>query len=147
ESVAFWDALDYIGLSNYYPLPDDLNAEAVVGKIRGVQRRFDKPVLFAEAGFSSYEHPQRAPWDETPRRLSPAEQARCYEALLGAFYHQPWFMGVYWWKVGTNGRGGLEDGSHTPWRKPAMEVVKKWFLTPRTGDGVFRFEKAADAEP
>lgn len=128
ETIRFWDALDYIGLNNYYPLPDDLATGAVVRKVEEVQRRFQRPVVFPEAGFCSFKDPHRAPWDETPRALAPAEQARCYEALLRAFYSKPWFHGVYWWKVGTNGRGGPEDGSHTPWGKPAMEVVARWYL-------------------
>jgi hypothetical protein len=127
ESVRFWDALDYIGLNNYYPLPDDLATGEVAAKVEAVQRRFGRPVVFTEAGFSSYAAPHRQPWDETPRRLAPDEQARCYEAVLGAFYNRPWFQGVYWWKVGTNGAGGAQDGSHTPWGKPAMQVLARWF--------------------
>ncbi|MEX2262373.1 MAG: hypothetical protein WD696_10495 [Bryobacteraceae bacterium] len=127
ENIRFWDALDYIGLNNYYPLPDDLSTGAVVRRVEAVQRRFRKPVVFPEAGFSSLTAPHRAPWDETPREISLEEQARCYEAVLQAFYNKPWFQGVYWWKVGTNGFGGPEDGSHTPWGKPAMQVVAQWY--------------------
>jgi hypothetical protein len=128
ENLRFWDALDYIGLNNYYPLGDDLSAAAIAAKVEQVHRRFRRPVILTETGFSSYQAPHRAPWDETPRQLSPTDQARCYEALFRAFYGKPWLRGIYWWKVGTNGYGGVEDGSHTPWRKPAMEVVKKWYL-------------------
>lgn len=39
ETLGFWDALDYIGLNNYYPLPDDLSTTAVVAKVEAVQRR------------------------------------------------------------------------------------------------------------
>ena len=59
------------------------------------------------------------------------EQVRCYEALLAAFYEQPWFYGVYWWKVGTNGFGGPENSSMTPWRKPAMDVLARWYGSER----------------
>jgi len=128
ENIRFWDDLDYIGLNNYYPLRAGLATDSLVAKVEGVQRRFDKPVIFTEAGFSSYEAPHEKPWDETPRRIALQEQAQCYEALFRAFYHQPWFHGVYWWKIGSNGFGGPHDGSHTPWGKPAMEVVKRWFL-------------------
>jgi hypothetical protein len=129
ETLRFWDALDYLGLNQYYPLPDDLSMERIVSRIEAVQRRFRRPVIFTEAGFASLEDPQREPWDETPRELSPQAQARCYEAVFQAFYPKPWFRGVYWWKVGTNGYGGPEDGSHTPWGKPAMEVIARWFLS------------------
>ena len=127
EQLRFWDALDYIGLNNYYPLPDDLSAASIVAKVEAVHRKYRKPVIFPEAGFASLEAPHRAPWDETRRKLSMEDQARCYEAVFNAFWSKPWFKGIYWWKIGTNGFGGPEDGSHTPWRKPAMEVVKRWY--------------------
>jgi hypothetical protein len=128
ETLTFWDALDYIGLNNYYPLPEDLSTAAIVAKVEAVQRRFKKPVIFPEAGFASLEAPHREPWDETRRKLSMGDQARCYEAIYKAFWGKPWFKGIYWWKVGTNGFGGPDDGSHTPWGKPAMEVVRRWYL-------------------
>jgi hypothetical protein len=127
ETLAFWDALDYIGLNNYYPLPDDLSTSAVLTKVEAVQKKFRKPVMFPEAGFSSLEAPHREPWDETRRKLSMQDQARCYEAVYKAFWGKPWFKGIYWWKVGTDGFGGETDGSHTPWRKPAMDIVRRWY--------------------
>jgi hypothetical protein len=127
EGVRFWDALDYIGLNDYYPLPDDLSTDAVVRKVELVQRKFNKPVIFPEAGFPSLKDPHREPWSESPRPISLADQAKCYEAVLRAFYKKPWFQGVYWWKVGSNGRGGPQDGSHSPWGKPAMEIVARWY--------------------
>jgi len=128
ETLAFWDALDYIGLDNYYPLPDDYSTAELINKVEAVQRKFGKPVVLTEAGFSAVVNAHRAPWeDETDKELSLEEQARCYEALLQAFYQKPWFHGVYWWKVGTNGYGGAGNNSMTPWRKPAMEVVKRWY--------------------
>jgi len=130
ENLRFWDALDYIGLDNYYSLPDDLNVSAIVEKVEEVHRRYRRPVIFTEVGFSSLAAPQRQPWDETPRRLSTEEQARCYEVVFQAFYRKPWFQGMYWWKVGSNGYGGTQDGTHTPWGKPAMEVVSRWYRNP-----------------
>jgi hypothetical protein len=128
ESITFWDALDYIGLDNYYPLPDDFSTDALVRKVEAVQRKFERPVIFTEAGFASREATHRQPWEDGSGSLSPEEQARCYEAVFSAFYSKPWFKGVYWWKVGTNGRGGPQDSSHSPWRKPAMEVLRRWYV-------------------
>ena len=42
----------------------------------------------------------------------------------------PGFQGMYWWKVGSNGYGGSQDGTHTPWGKPAMEVVSRGYRNP-----------------
>jgi hypothetical protein len=131
ETLKFWDALDYIGLNNYYPLPDDLSIAEVVKKVEAVQKKFGKPVIFPEAGYPSLEAPHRQPWDETARKISLNDQARCYEALLRGFYNKPWFYGVYWWKVGNNGFGGPQDGSHTPWDKPAMDVIGRWYKSLR----------------
>lgn len=127
ESIRFWDALDYIGVDEYYPLPDDLSTAALVAKVSTMQARFQKPVLFTEAGFASVAGANRAPWDEPSRPVDLQIQARAYGALLAAFYEKPWFAGVYWWKVGTNGFGGRDDASHTPWDKPAMETLDRWY--------------------
>jgi len=127
EGIAFWDALDYIGLNCYYPLPDNLDTRPVLAKVQTVQQRFRKPVIFPEAGYSSVAGCHREPWAEEQAALSLEAQSRCYDALMQAFYRQPWFQGVYWWKVGTNGFGGPQDRSHTPWNKPAMDVVKRWY--------------------
>jgi len=132
ESVEFWDALDYIGLNNYYPLPDTLDVSASAAKVEAVQRRFGKPVIFPEAGFSSMENAHREPWAENSRRVSMEAQTRGYEAVCRAFFGKPWFHGVYWWKIGSNGAGGLQDRSHTPWRKPAMEVIRRYYSVARS---------------
>jgi hypothetical protein len=138
ENLKFWDALDYIGLNNYYPLPDSLATDEIVRKVEAVHRKYRKPVIFPEAGFASLEAPHRAPWDETRRKLSPEDQARAYEALFRGFYNKPWFYGVYWWKIGSDGYGGPFDGSHTPWGKPAMDVIAKWYKSLRRPEPVVR---------
>ena len=131
ESVRFWDALDFIGLDNYYPLPADRSVDAVAAKVERVHLRFGKPVLFTEAGFSTYELAHEKPWEDRPGgALSPQSQARNVEALLRGFHGRPWLRGIFWWKVGTSAKGGVEDGSHILWGKPAMDVIGQWFLRP-----------------
>jgi hypothetical protein len=133
EKITFWGDLDYIGLNDYYTLPDDLSTSAIVDQVEAIQRKYQRPIIFTEAGFSSFEAPYRQPWDETPRRLSPLDQARSYEAVFRAFYEKPWLRGIFWWKVGSSGYGGPQDGSHTPWGKPAMDVIARWYLKPLHG--------------
>ncbi len=110
-----------------YSLPDDLSTDEVVAKVEAVQKRFQRSVIFTEVGFPSVEEGNRDPWDKRPRKLSLELQARCCEQIFRAFYDKPWFQGMYWWKVGTNGFGGAKDDSHTPWGKPAMEVAGQWY--------------------
>ena len=128
QNLKFWDALDFIGLQEYYPLPNDLSTTAVVQKIEAVQKRFHKPVIFTEVGFPSAPGGNLRPWqDGKAGSADPQLQARCYRAIFQDFYRKPWFEGMYWWKVGTNGFGGPGDTSLTPWGKPAMQVVNKWY--------------------
>ncbi len=128
ESIEFWGALDYIGLNDYYPLPDTLSADDVIRRMEAVHRKFQRPVILTEVGFTSMEAPHREPWSENPRKVSLTDQARCYDALFRAFYTKPWIQGMYWWKIGTDGRGGPTDRSFTPWGKPAMDVIDRWYL-------------------
>jgi Glycoside Hydrolase Family 113 len=128
QNLKFWDALDTIGLQEYYPLPNDLSTTTLVEKVEAVQKRVHKPVIFTEVGFPSAQGGNRRPWaDGKSGEVDLQLQARCYQAIFQAFYNQPWFEGMYWWKVGTNGFGGPDDTSLTPWGKPAMEVISKWF--------------------
>ncbi len=126
--IKFWDALDYLGLQEYYPLPANLSTASVVAQVEAVEDKFHKPVIFTEVGFPSRPGANQKPWNDSGRAtVDLALQARCYEAIFRAFYRQPWFEGMYWWKVGTNGEGGPHDSSLTPWGKPAMAVMKKWY--------------------
>ena len=128
EHVAFWDDLDYIGLQEYYPLPDNLAVDSIVRKVETVQQKYHRPVIFTEVGFPSLAGANRQPWDDSQStRISLQAQAAAYQAIFGAFYNQPWFQGMYWWKIETNGSGGPQDRSHTPWGKPAMEAMRHWY--------------------
>ena len=144
ETAGFWDALDYIGLNNYYPLAGSSggdtsttallkSAEDVVRRVQEVQRRAKRPVIFTEAGFPSRHGGVREPWNETlPLTVDTAEQARGYEAVFRAFYSQPWFYGMYWWKWYSTGvGGGADDPTETPMNKPAAAVMARWYLGPQ----------------
>jgi hypothetical protein len=91
---------------------------------------FGKPVIFTEVGFSSYEGTHRQPWEDEPGGAYSAEaQAVGYEAIFRGFHDKPWLQGMFWWKVGTNGMSQQgRNGAHAPWGKPAMDVLKNWYL-------------------
>jgi hypothetical protein len=131
ENLTWWDAIDYIGLNEYYPLADNLDFSLIVERVEAVHKKFNKPVLLTEVGFASVAGSHREPWSEPRRAVDLEHQVRCYEALLKAFWDKPWFYGMYWWKVGADGRGGTEDRSLTPWKKPAMEVLARYYRAPR----------------
>ena len=135
DQIAFWDALDYIGVNAFFPLSQtsapslqDLrrNARAVAAEISLVHQRTRKPVLFTEVGFRSVRGSSVRPW-EWPRRFEPAidleEQSRCYQAVLETFWNEPWFYGMYWWKWFSDlEQGGVRHGGFTPRHKPAEQI-------------------------
>lgn len=132
EQIRFWGALDAIGLQEYYPVPAALSMAAVLAKVETVQRKFKRPVILTEVGIPSIAGAYAEPWnDRLHAPISLNLQKNYYEAIFRAFYRKTWFEGMYWWKVGTNGYGGPDDRSHTPWGKPAMNVLRRWYRSKR----------------
>jgi hypothetical protein len=127
EKLAWWDCLDYIGLNEYYPLGDDLDFSKVIEKVEVVQKKYGKPVLLTEVGFASVAGSHKEPWSEPRRAPDWEHQRKCYEALYAAFWGKSWFYGMYPWKLSAHGDVGPEDRSLTPWRKPAMEVMGRYY--------------------
>ena len=143
DRIAFWDAVDYIGINAFFPLSDRSDpslaelrsrAKTVAGEIAIVQQAASKPVIFTEVGFKSITGTSVRPW-EWPRRIEPAvnlqEQARCYQAVLETFWNKPWFYGLYWWKWYSDlDPGSIRDGDFTPRGKPAEQVLSEWYRKP-----------------
>ncbi len=138
ESLAFWDALDYMGVNDYYPLgaapstrAEDLlpGAERVAARFEAMSRRWRKPILFTEVGYPSVRGGSSEPWvEDSGREVSLEEQSAAYRATFQAFAGKPWFRGMFWWKWPSSGRGGgPRDASFTPLGKPATEVLRAWF--------------------
>jgi hypothetical protein len=143
ENLAFWEALEAIGIDCYYPLSEEENptdaelkagAEQVVKKIHAVSKKFNKPVLLTEIGFCSMPQTWKSPHQDS--RGAPVDleaQRRCYEAISQAFKNSmekdgDWLAGIYWWKWPTMLEdGGPQDNQFTPNGKPAAEVVARWY--------------------
>jgi glycosyl hydrolase family 113 len=137
-SVHFWDALDYAGLNNYYPLApkpsaqaDDLRegAKALAAKLDAFHAQWHKPILFTEVGYPSVRGAAVEPWvEDADRATNSEEQAAAYEAVFREFPARPWFAGMFWWKWRSDGSGGgPEDGSYSPIGKPAAEIIRSWY--------------------
>ena len=141
EKLPFWDAVDYIGLNNYFPLTRNGDASAtalqkgaddVLRRVERLQRRWGRPVLLTEVGFPSKRGGVTEPWNERVSSIVDVEeQARAYEAIFRSFYDKPWFYGMYWWKwYSTGSGGGPEDGRFIPRNKPAGAVMSRWYRKP-----------------
>ncbi|MCB2377932.1 hypothetical protein LGH70_10090 [Hymenobacter sp. BT635] len=144
EQVKFWDALDFIGIQAYFPLSKNAGPpkaellaawQAHRAAIERVQRHYNKPVIFTEAGYRNTADAAIEPWiwpDRTAVLLTPDEQtqAACYAALFETFWPQPWFKGLFIWKWYP---GLAPDGparrhaDFTPQHKPAEQIMAQWY--------------------
>jgi len=116
RQVAFWDALDAVGVQAYFPLseradpPADELARAwqpIVDELREFHRRTGKPVVFTELGYRAALDAAREPWayDEAAegggaeRARAEAVQERCLASALAAIEpERAWLRGCFLWK-------------------------------------------------
>lgn len=135
EQIAFWDALDYIGVNFYFPIAqagappqrDSPEILAATHRISRVRSDFQKPVLFTEVGFPALATAASRPWEENSSALDAELQSRCYTVWLEEFSQDPDVKGMFWWKWPSHGRGSPFDPSHRPLAKPALRVLGEWF--------------------
>jgi len=139
EELRFWDALDLIGLDCYYPLSKKAEAgdrelqagfQEVLRRIDAVCRRYDKPMIFTEIGFSSVEAPWQDPHlDGYDRPANGEHQARCYQIVLQNIADRPWCRGLFWWKWPTDPdyQGHYEGKGFPPNGKPAEKTVAEYY--------------------
>jgi len=100
STIAWWDAVDAFGLDAYYPLTtknDPTLAElqtawsAHAARIEAWRDGIDpdKPVLFTEVGYRSWDGTNRYPYSGASKddtNVDEQEQADCYEAVLSQLW-------------------------------------------------------------
>lgn len=140
EHVAFWDAVDLIGVDARWPLPpgEHQDARALLRAwqpVRDALARFatrtGRSILFAEAGYSSGGGTPATPGatEGPPGPGGIAAQAARYDALLRTFTGLPWWAGVHWWvwaqlPAPTDRVRSLDYSAHG---KRAEHVVARWW--------------------
>ena len=104
-----------------------------MGEIERWQRSINKPVVFTECGYCSADLAAVNPWTYGMNgEPNPSLQSDCYRAVLETFWNKPWFSGIYWWAWDTSEKAGGIDNIHfTPQNKPALELVRSWYLMPK----------------
>ena len=135
EGIQFWDALDMIGVSFYYPLGDSgstsvpaltAGATKALKGLRALSARTGRPVLLSEVGYAPCAAAPLRPWEEEDGAPDPAVQRACYEAVVHALDPADWVAGAYWWKwFSASGVGGARDRSFSPRGKPAQAVMSR----------------------
>jgi hypothetical protein len=137
--IRWWDAVDYIGLQTFYALTDkdDPTVEEIkaawggyLTRIEALSTEFNRPVA-TKFGYESKNGANR--YGATYSKSLPLdiqEQADCYQAALEVLWDKPWLKGIFWWQWWIGQTGGLNDAGYTPYRKPAEEVLKEFYLEP-----------------
>lgn len=142
--------LDSLGLSMYHPLgsrDEDLSRLSIaelaarvapqVERDRARAASLGRPVYFGEIGCCATVRATSLPyyWNHDGG-YDGEEQARYLDALLTAYWEQPWWGGAYWWKwdeqndrpqFRSDPRG---DKGFTIDGKPAQQVMRRWYGRP-----------------
>lgn len=128
DNITWWDCVDIISSSGYYPLKD---WEKELDRIEKVVKKFNKPFFFSECGCMSTEGSSKAPNDWTVTgEVNLKEQADWYTAMFEACQKRPWIEGFcLWdwaWKQYPPCKAG-HQGGYDIYEKPAQAVVKKYY--------------------
>lgn len=95
DHITWWDAVDVIASSGYYPIDDWDNQ---LDRIEKVVKKFQKPFLFSEAGCMNIHGSAQVPnnW-ELQGEEDDAEQADWYRSMFTACRKRDWVKGFGIW--------------------------------------------------
>lgn len=131
-NVRWWDAVDVISSSGYYPVGDWENQ---LDRIEAVVAAHEKPFVFMEAGCPSREGSPELPNDWSLQG-QPSEDAQreYYEAMLGAAGKRPWVGGFMLWDWPArlyDEAQASEDGDYCLFGKQAEATVREHYAERR----------------
>ena len=126
--VTWWDAVDVISSSGYYPKDD---WETQLDRIETVVKKYHKPFFFAEAGCMSKEGSNKVPNDWTIQgELDLKGQAEFYESMFAACEKRDWVQGFGLWSWSEQLKEqeeALKDSGYELYEKPAVKAVKTFY--------------------
>lgn len=128
HNVRWWDCVDVISSSGYYPLTD-WNRQ--LDRIEAVVKKFNKPFFFAEAGCMSVEGSKNVPNDWTVRGSIDLDgQAEWYQAMFEACRSRDWVSGFALWSWSHNlytPAQAAKHGDYEIFAKPAESVIADYY--------------------
>lgn len=128
HNVKWWDCVDVISSSGYYPID---NWDEQLDRIEKVVKKFNKPFFFAESGCMSVENSKLVPNDwSMPGGVDLEGQAMWYEAMFEACKKRPWVEGMVFWSWTANlydEKDAANRGDYEVYGKPVEKVIKKYF--------------------
>ncbi len=143
ETIAKWyDAIDYVGTSAYYPVAEGPNADVsemrsrwldIADNLENISKKLGKKIIFMEIGCRSAAGCAAMPWDFMHKEFpfSEEEQANFYESCLSVFSEKDWFAGFFWWDwsptIYSTREEALNDPDFNIHLKKAEDVIKKYY--------------------
>ncbi|MDP4177536.1 MAG: 1,4-beta-xylanase [Bacillota bacterium] len=128
HNVKWWDCVDVICSSGYYPIDDWENQ---LNRIEKVVQKFNKPFFFAEIGCKSTEGSSKIPNDWCHEgNIALNEQAEWYTAMFEACIKRKWISGFVIWDWAGNHYSLNKAESHKGFEvygKPSEKVIKKYY--------------------
>lgn len=128
HNVKWWDCVDVISSSGYYPGDDWENQ---LNRIENVVEKYHKPFFFAELGCMSTTGSSQRPNDwKIEGNVSLSEQEDWYKKAFLAMEKRPWIGGVVLWSWNFRLSKEEEAKKHRYYEiygKPAEKVVKIFF--------------------
>ena len=128
HNVKWWDAVDVISSSGYYPIQD---WEQELDRIEAVVKAYHKPFFFAEAGCMSRTGSKHVPnnWGiEGKLRLE--EQVEWYTTMFESCRKREWMQGYGLWEWAPavpSAKQAYKDDSYQICQKPVQEIIKKYY--------------------
>ncbi len=126
--VKWWDAVDVISSSGYYPIGD---WEAQLDRIEQVIAPYGKPFFFAEAGCPSRSGSAQVPNDwGLEGEVNTEEQERFYEAMFRHVSQRDWVRGFGLWDWSAHlhtEKEALTDDGYGVYGKPAEQVIRRFY--------------------
>ncbi len=126
DHVTWWDELDVISSSGYYPI-DQLDFH--FDRIRKVAEQFDRPFMFMECGCPSRDGSQYVPnnWN-FGGALSQEAQRLWFDAFCQTLLKNPWVRGNGWWDWSAMRlyppEKAMENNGYCTYKKPSEQVLQ-----------------------
>lgn len=138
RNIRWFDAVDYIGTSAYYPVSKGAGAtldemcqawEYHKKSLAELSAELNKKIIFMEIGCRSASGCSAMPWDFTHRDLpyDEDEQADFYESAIKTMQNEEWFAGFFWWDWYTFLPEKIENTGFSIYGKKAEKVIEKYY--------------------
>jgi len=127
-NVKWWDALDVISSSGYYPINDWENQ---LNRIENIIKRYKKPFFFAEAGCPSRSNSPYVPNDwNLEGEIDMNAQAEYFRVMFEKTSQRDWVLGfgLWDWKALLHDENEADkNDDYAVFGKPAEKVIKDYY--------------------